>query len=62
MAVPGFIECILNILELNEPLNSIFLPSTDGILRLCNPPQINDSAYSAGLKEVQIKVDTRECN
>ena len=57
-----FIEYVLNILESNELLDSIFPPSTDGILKLCNPPQIDDSACSAGLTEVQIKVDTREYN
>ena len=34
----AFIKCVLNILELNELLNPMFLPNTDGILRLCNPP------------------------
>ena len=60
--VLGFIECVLNILESNELLNLISLPSTDGILRFCNPPRIDDFACSAGLIEVQINVDTKEYN
>ena len=52
MAESLFIEYILNMLELNKQLNLMFPLSTDGILRLCNPPRIEDLASSLELTKV----------
>ena len=50
----NFIKCVLNILELNEQLNLMFLQNTDGILRLCNPPQDVDLRCSDKLMELSL--------
>ena len=55
-------NCILNILGLNEELNSMFPSNIDGTARLCNLLCDVDSECLDELIELRMYVDTQESN